>query len=470
MPHFQKILVAFIAISALTLDRSFAEPPPNIIVINLDDAGYSDFGFSGEGLIETPHIDSLARSGVICTRGYVTASVCTPSRMGLITGRYQQRFGAECNVPTVPTPGFTKEDLGLDTDQRTLGDAMQASGYHTLAVGKWHLGSLPKYHPNERGFDDFYGFLGGSRSYFPLPNPRHDHQILRNQDAISEPDSFDYLTDAFTKFTTEFIQQERSKPFFVYLAYNAVHGPMHAIEQDLQHYEEISPKQRQALCAMTRAADRGVGQIVAQLESMKMRDNTLIFLLNDNGGATTARVNRPLRGFKGDKWEGGIRVPFAVSWPAELPSGTHFDRPVSTLDVLPTMLAAAGSQWNPPNALDGVDLLPHLKGQQSEDPHERLFWRRWNTGAVMQGDWKLIRVMEDPLTANRKLILPLMLFNLSSDVSETTDLADQHPDIVRELSEAMADWEKGLSQPRWRDGRDYKKYDRLRIEAHRITK
>ena len=448
---------------------STADPrPPNVIVINLDDAGYSDFGFSGRGLFETPRIDALAQSGVICTRGYVTASVCTPSRMGLMTGRYQQRFGAECNVPTVPTPGYTKDDLGLDLDQATLADAMQASGYRTLAVGKWHLGELPKYHPNRRGFDEFYGFLGGSRSYFPLDRPRHATQILSNKEPIDETESFRYTTEVFTEQTLKFIEREKDRPFFVYLAYNAVHGPLHALEEDFDNFPEISPKNRRTLAAMTRAADRGIGQIVDKLNDLNLRGKTLIFLVNDNGGAKLGMVNEPLRGFKGTKWEGGIRVPFALSWPGVLPAETRYDRPVSTLDILPTMLAAAGSEWNPPNPLDGVDLLPFLAGDQTGDPHPYLFWRRWNTGAVMRGDFKLIRVMEDPLKKDRKLILPLALYDLSNDPSETTDVAYQYPDVVEELVDAMAQWEQGLSQPRWRDGKDYEKWDRMRIEEHRI--
>ena len=441
---------------------------PNVIVINLDDAGYSDFGFNGQGLIETPRIDRLAKTGVVCTRGYVTASVCTPSRMGLMSGRYQQRFGAECNVPTVPTPGFTKDDLGLDVDQATLGDAMRSSGYRTLAVGKWHLGTLPRYHPNRRGFDEFYGFLGGSRSYFPLANPRPDHQILRNNEPVDEPTAFQYSTDAFTDHAVDFIGRHQHQPFFIYLAYNAVHGPMHAISDDLDAYTEVTPESRKVLCAMTRAADRGVGKIIDVLEKHNLRQNTLIFFLNDNGGPKSTRVNAPLKGFKGTKWEGGVRVPFAVSWPAKLPAGAKYDRPVSTLDVLPTMLAAANSTWEAPHALDGVNLLPYLTSKSSEDPHEHLFWRRWNTGAVVHGDWKLVRVMDDPLQTDRQLILPLMLFNLKDDIGETTNVAHSHPQITEELAAAMTKWEQGLSQPRWRDGKDYQKWDRLRVEEHRL--
>ncbi len=400
MRYPQSVHALLFIVASLAAQTALAEDQvqPNIIVINLDDAGYADFGFSGEGLIPTPNIDALARSGVICTRGYVTASVCTPSRMGLISGRYQQRFGAECNVPTVPTPGYTKEDLGLDVEQETLGDAMRASGYRTMAVGKWHLGVLPRYHPNERGFDEFYGFLGGSRSYFPIDKPRPDHQILRNHDAVSESEEFEYTTDAFTDATLEFIERNQKAPFFVYLAYNAVHGPLNALESDLEHYGDVSPQSRKALHAMTRAADRGVGKIVNQLGQLGIRENTLIFLVNDNGGATKATNNSPLRGFKGSKWEGGIRVPYVVSWPAGLPAGSRYDQPVSTLDILPTMLSAADSQWQPKNPLDGVDLLPHLKGQKTQSPSRQLFWRRWNTGAVIDGNWKLIRVMDDPLT------------------------------------------------------------------------
>jgi len=443
---------------------------PNVIFILSDDAGYADFGITGCEQIPTPNIDRLAKNGVFCSQGYVSASVCTPSRMGLITGRYQQRFGAECNVPTIPTPGYTKEDLGLDIGQQTLGNAMRDQGYRTMAIGKWHLGELSQYHPNRRGFDEFYGFLGGSRSYWPLKNPKHGHAILHNNQAVNEEQDIQYLTEDLTDAAMDFIARNQKQPFFIYLAYNAVHTPMHAKEEDIEQFVGIEKSKRKILAAMTHSMDENIGRLQQKLDKLNLIENTLIIFLNDNGGATNnASINLPLRGYKGSYWEGGIRVPFILSWPKQLPKGTRFEHPVSALDLFPTCIAASGGEvpysWNS----DGVNLLPFLKGERSDAPHEYLFWRLWRVAAVRKGNWKLIRVAENPLKPSRKLLLPLMLINLKDDPGETKNLVEQYPDKAQELLLALERWEQSLGAPRWYDGSKWQHWQEVSVENHRMN-
>jgi arylsulfatase A-like enzyme len=443
---------------------------PNVIIILTDDAGYADFGFTeGDELVETPHIDRLAEQGIYCSQGYVTASTCTPSRMGLMAGRYQQRFGAECNVPTIPTPGYTKDDLGLDTGEQTLGIVMQAQGYRTMAIGKWHLGELPQYHPNKRGFDEFYGFLGGSRTYWPDENPSHGRAIRRNDYPVDELKEITYLTDDFTDVAMEFVDVNQKQPFFIFLAYNAVHGPFEAKEEDLENSTKIEPDSRWKVAAMTRSLDANIGRLQAKLSDLDLTDDTLIIFLNDNGGTNSgAHSNGSLRGYKGTYWEGGIRVPFIVSWPARLPQGKRFDHPVSALDLLPTSLAATGKEVDPDWQMDGVNLLPYLEGNLTEAPHERLFWRFWRVSAVREGPWKLIRVADNPLMENRELLAPLILLNIDNDPAETTNLAARYPDKVKDLSRKIIAWEEPLAQPRWYDGSTWQHWQEQQLINHQM--
>lgn len=441
---------------------------PNIILIISDDAGYSDFGFNGGTQIPTPHLDLLAARGTVCNQGYVTASVCCPSRMAVMTGRYQQRFGAECNVPTIPTPGFTGDDLGLDLSERTIADELSGAGYRSLMIGKWHLGELKKYYPLKRGFDEFYGFLGGSRSYWPLKNPSHGHAILHNNQPVNEEEEIKYTTDDFTDAALDFIDRNKENPFFIYLSYNAVHTPMHAKEEDIEQFVKISPEKRRIYAAMTKSMDENIGRVTERLKRHAIEANTLIIFINDNGGATNnASENKPLRGYKGSYWEGGIRVPFVFNWAGNIPAAKEYNYPVSTLDLLPTILAAAGAKSSGQH-LDGVNLLPYLQGKKKQPPHEFLFWRLWRAAAVRKGKYKLIRIAEDPLKQDRKLLLPLMLFDLEDDPAETTNIAEQNPGVTKELLAALEDWEKGLSQPRWYDGKEWKRWADAQIKTHRL--
>jgi arylsulfatase A-like enzyme len=405
---------------------------PNIIVMLVDDAGYADFGFAGSVDLRSPHIDQLAEEGVIFTDAYVSATVCGPSRAGLLTGRYQQRFGFECN----PSGNFT----GLALDQETIGDVMQEAGYVTAAFGKWHLGNDPEYRPNARGFDYFWGFLSGSRNYFSndiQDQPGHTHSIREN-DKFTDFEG--YLTDRLGEMAVGFIDRNKDKPFFIYWSPNAVHTPMEATEADLALFVGHP---RRMLAAMTWSLDRAVGNIVDKLEEEGLLDNTLIFFLSDNGGAhNNQSSNAPLKGFKGNKYEGGMRVPFFVHWPARIEGGRHYDGLTSALDIFATSIDAAGVAAESAEGLDGVSLLPYLQGEKPGDPHESLYWRKDQMAAVRVGDYKLIRVDR----------LGERLYNLELNPQETENLALEKKEVFESLSHQLITWEKGLAEPLWTEG------------------
>ncbi|MBK1876064.1 sulfatase [Pelagicoccus mobilis] len=441
---------------------------PNIIFIISDDAGYADFGFHGADKINTPNLDRIAQQGAVFENAYVSASVCCPSRMGLMTGRYQQRFGAECNVPTVPTPGFGKEHLGLDIEEKTIGDQMQNAGYRTMMIGKWHLGHQAHHHPLKRGFDEFYGFLGGSRSFWSLDKTNVETAMRRNHEQLDEASEVTYLTDDLTDAAIDFIERNHKQPFFIYLSYNAVHTPMHAKVEDIEQQAQFDQKDRRIYAAMTKSMDDNIGRLDQFLAKNGLTQNTLVVFTNDNGGATSnASENNPLRGYKGSYWEGGIRVPFVMRWPGKIPPQTRYSHSVSTLDLLPTALGAAQAPAIG-KPLDGVDLIPHVNGEKSDPPHHYLYWRLWRTAAIRNGHWKLIRLMDDPLTQDRRLLAPPILIDLDKDPSETTNLAEQYPEIVAHLSRKLEAWESGLSAPRWYDGKDWPKWARVQLENHRM--
>lgn len=444
--------------------------PVNILLIVSDDAGYHDFGFTGgTGTIRTPALDRLASEGVIFNHAYVTASVCCPSRMGLITGRYQQRFGAECNVPRVPTPGYTVHDLGLDPTEQTMGNHMKQAGYRTLMAGKWHLGSNDIFHPSNRGFDVFHGFLGGSRSYRPLLNPSHEQALFHNRSVIHERDAVTYLTDDLTTAAITFMKESQPRPFFVFLSYNAVHTPMEARDEDLNRVPGELQGRRRLYAAMTQSMDNNVGRIMEFLDDNQLAQRTLVVFVNDNGGATNnASQNAPLRGFKGSYFEGGIRVPFVMRWPGTLPANRHYDLPVSTLDLLPTFIAAAGGPQTTAE-LDGKNLIPYITENRDDGPHDYLFWRLWRAAAVRSGKWKLIRIAENPLKSDRKLLAPLILINLQTDPYEQSNVAEVFPQVSTHLLTKLEQWETKLVPPRWYDGIRWQHWAQMQVRNHRMT-
>ena len=416
---------------------------PNIIVIISDDAGYNDFGCYGSNIMRTPNINQLAKSGVRFTNGYVSASVCGPSRAGLMTGRYQQRFGYEVNnVPYAmdETVGLQGEEMGLPLNQMTMADYMKMNGYISIAIGKWHLGLAERYHPLERGFDEFYGFLGGARHYFPNKGDYIGREKSVRRDHVKQA-NFEYTTDAFTDAAINFIGRNMQNPFFVYLAYNAVHTPLEAKEEDLTDFKNLKSKDHQTLAAMTQSMDENIGQLLDFLDQKNIRENTLIFFINDNGGAAHVMPanNYPLSGCKGTHYEGGIRVPFIVSWPALLPASQEYDYPVIAFDILATMLGSAGAKSIEVQPLDGVNLIPYLTGKNEERPHKTLFWREEATAAVRDGDWKLLRFPNKPAE----------LYNLTDDIGESNNLAAQKPELVQSLYAKLWAWEQELARPLW---------------------
>lgn len=434
----------FIAVTAVALmacnrtDRQAVNEPakkPNILVILSDDAGYHDFGFQGSDDLETPNLDRLAANGVIFTDAHVTASVCSPSRAGLITGRYQQRFGHEANSPPA--------SLGMDTTETTIADAMKQAGYYTALFGKWHLGNETRYHPNQRGFDHFYGLLGGARNYFPSDygagNPR---AMMLNQE-FSEFNN-GYLTDALGDSTVSLIQRIDEQPLFIFLSFTAVHTPMQARQDDLDRFEGHP---RQTLAAMTFAMDRAVGKVIDALDAQNELENTLIFFLNDNGGSRfNDASNEPLKGHKGTKYEGGIRVPYLVTWPEKFNGGTTYDGLASSLDVFATSLAAAGTDQTPGKPLDGVNLIPYLNGEKSGPPHQQLFFRKEEEAAMREGKWKLIR-LED---------FGYALYNLEKDPDENLNLADANSGQLEKMKRSLQQWEQELMEPLWHESQDWR--------------
>jgi arylsulfatase A-like enzyme len=447
------VLLAFVAAPV-----SAAPTKPNVIVIVGDDMGYADIGVHGSKEIPTPHLDSLAVNGVRCTSGYVSGPYCSPTRAGLLTGRYQTRFGHEFNPGP---PGIDDNDKkGLSLKETTLPDRMKAAGYATGMVGKWHLGSAPEFHPLKRGFGEFYGFLGGAHTYFPQNraglagrSTGKGDDVYRGTESANEKE---YLTDAFAREAVAFVDRHKAEPFFLYLTFNAVHSPMEATDKYLTRFAEIADPKRRAYCAMMSAMDDGIGRLLEKLDAEKLTENTLIFFISDNGGPTAANsgVNTPLRGFKATTFEGGIRVPFLVQWKGKIPGGRVYDHPVIQLDILPTALAAAGSPVGTDSKVEGVDLLPYLSGANDGQPHDGLYWRFGTQTAVRMGDWKLVtarnatRNTKQGVFHEQPTVGPA-LFNLKDDVGEQNDLAKANPEKVAELTAAWNKWNEGNVPPTW---------------------
>ncbi|MFO0891664.1 MAG: sulfatase [Isosphaeraceae bacterium] len=423
---------------------------PNIVIILADDLGYADVGFHGNRDIPTPNLDALASGGVRFTSGYVSGPYCSPTRAGLLTGRYQQRFGHEFN------PGQEQSaEFGLPLSESTLADRLKAAGYATGLVGKWHLGAEPRFHPQRRGFDEFFGFLPGAHSYFPGQGA----PIYRGTQVVEEKE---YLTDALAREAVSFVQRHRHQPFFLYLAFNAVHTPMHATDNRLSRFASIKDETRRTYAAMLSALDEGIGKVLETIRSAGLEQDTLLVFLSDNGGPTMLGTsvngsrNAPLRGSKRTTLEGGIRVPFVLNWRGKLPAGAVYDQPVIQLDILPTALAAAGVESLSGPKLDGVNLLPHLANPSASAPHEDLFWRLGEQAAIRRGDWKLVRydrTVDEPGTRSDPQsgikVTSFRLYNLARDPGETEDQAASHPEKLQELLAAWRDWDAQLARPLW---------------------
>lgn len=431
----------FIACSNFNDIKAQETSKPNIIIILTDDQGYGDVGFNGNTQIKTPNIDKLAKNGVIFTNGYVSYSVCGPSRAGIITGRYQDKFGYSRN------PLFAPKDslLGLPLTEETLADVLHKGGYKNMAIGKWHLGAHASLRPLKRGFDEFFGFLSGGHKYFPEQLTRNDlsevgsqfdaynTKLLRNNQRIEETE---YITDAFSREAVRFITKNAKQPFFLYLAYNAPHAPLQATEKYLARYKHIQNKDRRAYCAMVSAVDDGVGLLLNKLKELNIEKNTIVFFLSDNGGnESKGAYNGSLRKGKGSLFEGGIRVPFAMQWPGTIPANQTYENPIIALDIFATAVAQA--TLTPKNKIDGINLLPFLNGTNKKEPHEVLYWRMFDkkTVAVRKNNFKY------KVHKNGKVAL----YNLQTDISEKQKINDSLK--IKEMKSLYDAWNKSNINP-----------------------
>ncbi len=466
-------LSSLLALAAL----AHAAAPPNVLLVTIDNLGYADLGCFGNPLVRTPNLDAFARDGVRSTAFYSASPTCSPSRAALLTGRYQTRFGFEGNAI-----GAANADprIGLPADQRTIAQRLRDTGYVTALVGKWHLGGTAAFHPHRRGFDEFFGFLHEGHYYVPSPwqsvttwlrrptlpdggkgrwtspdgrtvwsthlgnvEPDYnaDNPILRGSQPEDESAN---LTDAFTREACDFIQRHTAQPFFLYLAYNAVHSPMQAADRHLEKFAHVPDLHRRMFAAMLSHLDDSIGTVLTQLHYVGLDHNTLVVFLSDNGGPTRELTssNAPLRGEKGTYFEGGIRVPFIARWPAHLPAGRVVDTPVISLDLTATALRAGGATIDAA-ALDGRDLATLFAAPATTAEPRTFYWRAGQRRAIRHGDWKLVR------DAGRRQEGAWHLFNLAADVSEKTDLAAQEPARVAELAALWDKWNSQQSAPLW---------------------
>lgn len=414
-----------------------APEKPNVVIFVSDDEGYGELGCQGNPEIPTPHIDSIAANGVRFTNGYVSGPYCSPTRAGLMTGRYQTRFGHEWNPPRAP-------EAGLPVSEATIADRMKKLGYATAAVGKWHLGSAPKFRPTSRGFDEFYGTLANTSFFQPKQwmDTRASDEV---REVLQDPEL--YTTDAYAARAVDWIERHKDEPFFLYLPFNAQHAPLQAPPKYLDRFPGIADEKRKTFAAMMAAKDDAVGAVLAKVREIGEEGNTLVVYFADNGGPTeqTTSKNDPLRGFKATTLEGGIRVPFLMQWKGRIPAGKTYDHPVIQLDLLPTAVAAAGGEADPAWKLDGVNLLPYLTGEKEGKPHETLYWRFGQQKAIRHGDWKLVaNRIDGPRGAPE-----WKLYDLAADIGEANDLSAENPGKAKELAGLWDAWNAEQADPRW---------------------
>tara|TARA_B100000945_G_C20384375_1_gene598900 strand:- start:173 stop:1582 length:1410 start_codon:yes stop_codon:yes gene_type:complete len=455
-------MIRFLFILSLTLNLISCDfsndNPPNIIVIISDDQGYADVGFHGSKEIFTPNIDRIANNGVFFTEGYVSYAVCSPSRAGLITGRYQNRFGYTRNILLAPKDSL----MGLPLSEQTLPEVLNNVNYKTKAIGKWHLGAHESLVPEKRGFDEFFGFLIGGHRYFPddltlndLTQARRqmDGYITRIYDNGKRIDTKKYLTEELSDNAVNFIDDNSDNPFFMYLSYNAPHTPLQATQRDLERNSHIDIEKRRTYAAMVSSMDDGIGLILDKLEEKNISDNTIVIFFSDNGGVEWYNFsdNGPLRGIKGDFFEGGIRVPFAMQWPKKIRAGIKYDRPIIALDIFATVASAAKAEKYIKNKIDGVNLLPYLNGDKNESPHEYLYWKNpdKDIDVVRDERYKYLRIKNEEY-----------VFDLKNDMSEESNIIDSSKPIYDRLKSKFKEWEKDMIDPIFMDlgmGKEYNK-------------
>ncbi|WP_144208222.1 sulfatase-like hydrolase/transferase [Shewanella donghaensis] len=425
---------------------------PNILLILADDLGYNDVGFNGSTDITTPNLDELANNGTSFSEAYVAHPFCGPSRAALMTGRYPHKIGSQFNLPTKGS------DVGVPIDEQFISKLLQNNGYRTGAVGKWHLGEAPEFHPNKRGFDEFYGFTGGGHNYFPEQfKKQYENQVKQGHSSINhyilplehngkDVDENEYITDALSREAVNFVNDSATddKPFFLYVAYNAPHVPLEAKAEDMAKFPNIKDEKRKTYAGMVYAVDRGVGDIVAALEKTQQLDNTLIVFLSDNGGKLgKGASNYPLKEGKGSVYEGGFRSPMLFHWPEKVASGQRFEHPVLALDLYPTFAALAGVEIPTGKRLDGKDIWSAFSA--NENPHQdELFYvlrhrKGFSDAAVRRNEWKAVK------HGNK----PWQLFNVETDLNETKDLSSANRPLLNDMIREMEKWSWDNKQPLW---------------------
>jgi len=451
-----KFFVVFIIF--LIASCSSDDSPPNIIVIISDDQGYADVGFHGSKEIFTPNIDRIAKNGVIFSQGYVSYAVCSPSRAGLITGRYQNRFGYTRNILLAPKDSL----MGLPISEQTLPEVLNNVDYKTKAIGKWHLGAHESLVPEKRGFDEFFGFLIGGHRYFPNDltlndlteaSRQMDGYITKIYDNGKRVNTKKYLTEELSDNAVKFIEDNSEDPFFLYLSYNAPHTPLQATDTDLERNNHIDVEKRRTYAAMVSSMDDGVGSILDKLEEKNISENTIVIFFSDNGGVEWYNFsdNGPLRGIKGDFFEGGIRVPFTMQWPKKIKPGIIYNKPIIALDVFATVVSAASAEKFIKNNIDGVNLIPYINGEINGSPHDYLFWKNpdKDIDVIRDNRYKYIRVKDDEY-----------IFDLDNDLSEENNIISSSTLIYQKLKLKFKEWEKDMIDPVFMDlgmGKEYNK-------------
>lgn len=434
-----RLFLALVTLNLLALplaaaDDKPAAKKPNVIIFYADDEGWGETGMQGNKEIPTPNIDSLAANGTRFTQGYVAATYCSPSRAGLMTGRYPTRFGHEFNA-------ITREN-GLSLKETTVANRLKDLGYATIAIGKWHLGDNPEFHPTKRGFDQFYGTLANT----PFFHPTKFIDSRKSPEVVAIEDKNFYTTDAYAQRAVEWLEEQKNGPWFLYLPFNAQHAPLESPQKYLDRFPNINDPKRKLFAAMMSAKDDAVGRVLGKVRDLGQEENTLIFYIADNGGptASTTSMNGGLRGFKMTTFEGGPRVPYVAQWKGKIPAGKTYDNPVLNLDVLPTVLTAAGAKFDPAWKLDGVDLMPYVTGQNSQRPHQTLYWRYGDQWAVRHGDYKLV--------VSKGGSGQPELYNIKDDFAESKDLTKSEPAKAAELMKLYKAWDAEQAPPTVVDG------------------
>ena len=432
----KQLILALGCFSLLVSCSTETDSKPNIIIILADDAGYSDFGFMGSDEIKTPNLDQLAFDGVTFNNAYVSASVCSPSRAGLLTGMYQQRFGHECNLDSDVNNSF-------DPNQITIAEALKTEGYNTGLIGKWHLGDKTQNHPLKNGFDYFWGFISGARNYFYDPNEEFRNSIRNVVENYTQTRFDGYLTDVLGDKAIGFINKnhESNNPFFLFLSFNAPHTPMHAKDDVLEKFKD---NPRKVYASMMWSMDEAIGNVVEVLKENDQYDNTIIYFLSDNGAAMSNDASPfPFKGWKGNQYEGGIKTPMIMTWKNKIKSNTQFDGFISALDIFKTSLEASSVNKEYMINADGKNIMNFLNDNNIKN--ENLFWRKDKMATVRSGDYKLIR-LNDTST---------VLYNIKKNYFEDFDLKINESQVHDSLLKLLSSWENTLINPNWIENKNW---------------